>query len=551
MSLCRALPLSVADWFLQYTDGAGHKNGTIFNQPRLEGDQFFIDYRNPAAAAYFVRAVVTMLVDNDIDLVFTDDREGIPVEHESLPDILHLLPAEVADIQFATQAFGQYLATALAANGKTCWDCLAGLDLGPRPIAGETCAPTMRELCDPGAQGRSMFMGFSGESRAGANTLNQTVAAFLVTRPPIAFLGSRWQDEQWEPIFALDVGEPLGLCAETAPGVFERAWSKGTVSLDCNTWEASLPFTPLVHAREGVEQLALQSPTSMQQSTAPTPLPCDVFASAGTPCAAAHALTRALFTAYDGPLYQVRRLSDNATLDIGPVSPGGVADAAAQNAFCSRDACVVQRIYDQTQRNNTLDIAPPGGHVHTGDQPLNATALPVTIGGVPVWGALFGPGVGYRIENTSGIAKGNDAETIFMVTSGAPGLFNSRCCFDCEGGVVVGGCGCDNNTLRLNHSSPPFSKTETLRAMLRTTVLGQWVRCYDIWGLASGVDDLPPPPLPRLLRRGPLFWQFNVCALEPWHWQGAVGVRSGCPWREDGVCARRHPLAAREGGGGG
>jgi len=42
---------SKSDWFLQYTDGQGHKNGTIFNQPRAEGDQFFIDWRNPDGEA--------------------------------------------------------------------------------------------------------------------------------------------------------------------------------------------------------------------------------------------------------------------------------------------------------------------------------------------------------------------------------------------------------------------------------------------------------------------------------------------------------------------
>jgi hypothetical protein len=231
---------SKKDWFLQYTDGNGHKTGEIYNEPRAEGDQYFIDYRNADAAAYFTRAILTTLVDNDIDGTFTDDRDGIPVEHPTLPATLHLSPLEVAEIQFATQAFGQYLATVLAANGKTCWDCLSGLNLGKRPVRGAACAPLMRSLCEPAAQARSMFMGFSGGAAQG--DLNQTIAAFLVTRPPVAFLGSRWQDAAWEPLFDLDVGEPLGLCEETSPGVFTRAWSEGVASLDCNTWTATLPF---------------------------------------------------------------------------------------------------------------------------------------------------------------------------------------------------------------------------------------------------------------------------------------------------------------------
>ena len=33
-----------ADWFLQYTDGHGNKNGTIYSEPNEWGDQFFWDY---------------------------------------------------------------------------------------------------------------------------------------------------------------------------------------------------------------------------------------------------------------------------------------------------------------------------------------------------------------------------------------------------------------------------------------------------------------------------------------------------------------------------
>ena len=36
-------------------------------------------------------------------------------------------------------------------------------------------------------------------------------------------------------------------------------------------------------------------------------LPCDIYASGGTPCVAAHSTTRALYASYSGSLYQVRR----------------------------------------------------------------------------------------------------------------------------------------------------------------------------------------------------------------------------------------------------
>src|SRR5215207_40498 len=62
--------------------------------------------------------------------------------------------------------------------------------------------------------------------------------------------------------------------------------------------------------------------------------PCDIYASGGTPCVAAHSTTRALYGAYNGPLYQVRRSSDNTTRDVGVLAAGGTANAGAQDSFC-------------------------------------------------------------------------------------------------------------------------------------------------------------------------------------------------------------------------
>src|SRR6266567_2642915 len=89
--------------------------------------------------------------------------------------------------------------------------------------------------------------------------------------------------------------------------------------------------------------------------------PCDIYASGGTPCVAAHSTVRALFGAYSGRLYQVRRSSNNATMDIGTLSAGGFANAAAQDSFCAGTTCTITIIYDQTSRHNNLTQAPAGG----------------------------------------------------------------------------------------------------------------------------------------------------------------------------------------------
>ena len=89
--------------------------------------------------------------------------------------------------------------------------------------------------------------------------------------------------------------------------------------------------------------------------------PCDIYASGGTPCVAAHSTTRSLFGAYSGRLYQVRRASDSATTDIGTLSAGGFANAAAQDSFCAGTTCTTTEIFDQSPEHNNLTIGPAGG----------------------------------------------------------------------------------------------------------------------------------------------------------------------------------------------
>ncbi|MGW4984719.1 arabinofuranosidase catalytic domain-containing protein, partial [Streptomyces mirabilis] len=89
--------------------------------------------------------------------------------------------------------------------------------------------------------------------------------------------------------------------------------------------------------------------------------PCDIYAAGSTPCVAAHSTTRALYASYKGPLYQVRRASDNTTRNIGVLEAGGYVDAAAQDAFCAGTTCLITIIYDQSGRANNLTQAPGGG----------------------------------------------------------------------------------------------------------------------------------------------------------------------------------------------
>ena len=165
--------------------------------------------------------------------------------------------------------------------------------------------------------------------------------------------------------------------------------------------------------------------------------PCDVYAAAGDPCATAHSTTRALLASYDGPLYQVQRLSDGRTLDIGVVQPtagdpGGYADAAAQDEFCKDTYCWITVIYDQSGHDNHLRQAPRGGFSGGSLGGFNNVSLadwaPVWLNGHKVYGVFISPGMGYRWNDTKGTAVDDLAEGQYWVINGHH--YNSGCCFD-------------------------------------------------------------------------------------------------------------------------
>jgi non-reducing end alpha-L-arabinofuranosidase len=175
-------------------------------------------------------------------------------------------------------------------------------------------------------------------------------------------------------------------------------------------------------------------------AAAASSLPCDIYAAGGTPCEAAYSTTRALFAAYDGPLYQVQRTSDGSDLNIGLESAGGVVNSAPQVSFCSGTTCTITELYDQTSNGNNMPISQgtacsgcSGGISGPGpngsDIGSPAMALPVTVGGQRAYGALFdAQGTGYRIDNARNVPTGSQPEGVYMLTSS--NLTSNGCCFD-------------------------------------------------------------------------------------------------------------------------
>ncbi len=159
--------------------------------------------------------------------------------------------------------------------------------------------------------------------------------------------------------------------------------------------------------------------------------PCDIYAKGGTPCVTAHSTTRLLYSKYNGPLYQVVRESDGASLDIF-AQRNGIADAAAQDAFCKGTVCYISTIYDQSGMGNDLLPAPPGTFLGPDKGNFNTSSIadmaPALLDGQKVYGAFIMPGMGYRCNNARGLAIDDEPEGIYYVIDGQH--YDSGCCFD-------------------------------------------------------------------------------------------------------------------------
>ena len=228
-----------AGWFVP-SAGAG---SSPYNEPGGPGDQFFWDMRVPGAADWFITSSLALVSSPFVDGLFTDDLEGFPSEHDYAVANTNTSFTDVAALQFASLAVHGRLVAALAARGKYNWQAMGSGYQGeyvgdgvPHDPAG--CAAFMRARCSPQQQLRPTMQAFDSSS------VNQSIASFLITRGPVAYLGSGWEsggESSWNDAFLFDVGEPQGLCKEQPEGVFSRPWTYGTALLDCTSFLAIVP----------------------------------------------------------------------------------------------------------------------------------------------------------------------------------------------------------------------------------------------------------------------------------------------------------------------
>jgi hypothetical protein len=173
-------------------------------------------------------------------------------------------------------------------------------------------------------------------------------------------------------------------------------------------------------------------------TTSASGLPGDVAKAAGTPFVAAHAMTRALFAGYSGPLFKALRVSDKQEKDIGTVAATGLVDLSALSTFCAGTTCKVTTLYDQSGNGNDMWRADDPGTNQPG------TVKPCDLMDIQYWQMSDGTKVPVAVESgamwkstaqclrnrdkTKNMPTGAKAQTEYAIFHGQ--YLNNNCCFN-------------------------------------------------------------------------------------------------------------------------
>ena len=146
------------------------------------GDQYFWDYRNASARAYYISSVLASIGYPETDGSFTDDVTGLPAEHGAAPGNMKLSAADVAEIQYQTSVTNGELIQQAVNAGKYIWAAFKdqdGVSAGPSPAS---CSAWMHARCNAAHQTVATTQAFDTAH------VNASIASFLIVRPPIAYL---------------------------------------------------------------------------------------------------------------------------------------------------------------------------------------------------------------------------------------------------------------------------------------------------------------------------------------------------------------------------
>ena len=216
------------------------------------------------------------------DLICKDDPSvagcpcGDPVQGPTEEDRhsqadMGLSDEAVRDLTIGWNATMEAVQRGIVAAGGYTWSLMLGQEnanAAPRMLKHDTCAAQLRAACVAGSdwQRHSILFGLTTNGSKLVQ-VKQDVAFFLLARGAFAWLGWGAWGMTWpfnpEPAHGespplphgvprpteidTDYGAPLeDVCRETSSGVFERRWSRATITLDCNAFAAAFAASPAV-----------------------------------------------------------------------------------------------------------------------------------------------------------------------------------------------------------------------------------------------------------------------------------------------------------------
>jgi len=174
---------------------------------------------------------------------------------------------DIKDLAIAWDENMEAIQKAILDKGGYTWSLIHGqsnANASPQLLSQDMCADLLRTACvvDSEWQVSSKLFGLTIVDNE-PSQVEEDVAFFLLARGPYAWLGWGTWGMTWpfnaEPahgelpplpngvprpsLIDQDFGVPVddAVCKEVETGVFQRGWSTGVISLDCNTFTASLP----------------------------------------------------------------------------------------------------------------------------------------------------------------------------------------------------------------------------------------------------------------------------------------------------------------------
>jgi|EP01047_Picozoa_sp_COSAG01_P060923 hypothetical protein len=167
--------------------------------------------------------------------------------------MVHALAQTMKEVMAAIVAHGGFSTRLMPAYAVHAVD---DAKLDPRPPP--KCMAFMRKYCHPNNPNLNQSFTYEWTRKSMHDispipAVRQDLARFLLVRGPYAYIGWQWVGctakqrggvYERPPELEHDFGTPVdATCYEdqASPGVFKRRWTAGMVSMDCNTWTATLP----------------------------------------------------------------------------------------------------------------------------------------------------------------------------------------------------------------------------------------------------------------------------------------------------------------------